>query len=85
MEIVKCTKKEARPKLYSKVKNLEIIDAFIKTGYAYAYIKDFPHKNANSAATSLNRSAKNFGYTHIKFVSRGDVVYVMNKNAAEFE
>lgn len=85
MEFIECTKEEARPGLHSKAKNLEIIEAFVETGYAYAYIKDFPQKNANGAATSLNHSAKHFGYTHIKFMSRGDAVYVMNMNAAEFE
>lgn len=65
---------------YRKTENLRLIEEFAESGESCAKIKNFPQIRSSVAATSLNHSARNFGYPHIRFISRKEELFVINEN-----
>lgn len=64
---------------YRKTENLRLIEEFAKSGESCVKIENFPQKRASVAATTLNHSAKHFGYPHIRFMSRKGELFAINE------
>lgn len=65
---------------YRKTENLRLIEEFAESGESCAKIENFSQKTSSVAATTLNHSAKHFGYPHIRFMSRKGKLFVINEN-----
>lgn len=63
--------------MYTKTKNLKLLEEFVNSGLDCAEVKDYTQKNATVCATSLAASIKNFRMTGVRVIQRKDRVFLI--------
>lgn len=63
--------------IFTRTKNMEIIEEFVNSGMDCAKVEGFTQKTADSCATSLNLSIKRFNKAGIKAISRKGEVFLI--------
>lgn len=58
---------------------IAILEQFVNEGVQCAVIDDYPHKSANTLATSLRKAALRERLYHVKILVRKDKVYMVNE------
>lgn len=77
MRLVPVERKTATKKWYKSGKNQKLIQAFLDSEVDCARVDGWAHKNAFTAANTLNRSAESMGAQGVHAISRGANVYLI--------
>lgn len=80
MRLVPVERKTAAKKWYGQGKNQKLIQAFLDSEVDCARVDGWTHKNAFTAANTLNRSVESMGVNTVRAISRGGNVYLLRES-----
>ena len=68
-----------RKDIPKRQKNFDILKEFADSNASAARVDDHGYRDANNAAASINISAKRFGMTGIKAITRNKTLYLIKE------
>lgn len=80
MKLIPCDKKAIATVKEVRTDNFKLLWDFVESGEACAQVEGYPHKSANSCATSLRTAIRNYKLVTIAVVVRRGNVYLIKKD-----